>query len=73
MLLDLLVELGDVFPDTLDLVPGNPAILGRRPSEIVEPALRVDEPGLHPINLAVDTPEFVRYVIDETELNHQRA
>jgi hypothetical protein len=72
-LLNLLIEFGDVFTDAIDLVAGDTPVLGGRPTEIAEPALRVDEPGLHPINLAVDTPEFVRYVIDETQLNHQRA
>ena len=58
-LLNLLIEFGDVFTDALDLVAGNTPVLGRCSAEIVEPALRVDEPGLHPINLAVDTPEFI--------------
>ncbi len=72
-LFDLLVQLCNLLFDAPDLVPGNPAILGRCSAEIIEPTLRIDEAGLDTIDLAVDTPEFVRYVIDETELNHQRA
>ena len=73
MVFDLLIEFGDFFADALDLAPGDAPVFGGRPTEIVEPALRVDEPGLDTIDLAVDTPESVRDVIDETELNHQRA
>ena len=73
VLLDLLVELVDIVLDALDLFSGNTSVLGRCSAEIVEPALRVDEPGLDTIDLAVDTQESVRYAVGQPQLNHQRA